>query len=57
MPAVVGGHRGRGQLLGVQADGAVPDSLVPLDGIAAFAAAVALGTTQKPGVAVRIDAQ
>lgn len=57
VPAVVGGQSGRRQLLGVQEDGAVPDSLIPLDCIAAFTAAVALGTTQKSARAVGIDTQ
>ncbi len=57
VPAVVGGHRGRRQLLGMQADGTIPDSLIPLDLIAAFTAAVALSTTQKSAGAVGIDTQ
>jgi hypothetical protein len=57
VPAVVGGQSGRQQLLGVQEDGAVPDSLIPLDWIAAFTAAVALGTAQKSARAVGIDTQ
>ncbi len=57
MPAVVGGHRGRRQFLGMQADGTVPDSLIPLDLIAAFTAAVTLSATQKSAGAVGIDTQ
>jgi hypothetical protein len=54
---VVGWHRGRRQLLGVQEDGMVPDLLIPLGWIAAFTAAVTLGTPQKSAGAVGIDTQ
>ena len=57
VPTVVGGYRRRGQLLRMQADGTLPDSLIPLDWIAAFTAAVALGTAQKSARAVGIDTQ
>ncbi|QUW85605.1 hypothetical protein SMIR_41910 (plasmid) [Streptomyces mirabilis] len=57
MPAVVGGHLGYRELLRMQADGAVTNSVVPLDGVSALTATVALRTAQKPGGAVGLNTQ
>jgi hypothetical protein len=57
VPPVVSGDLGHRQLPRMQADGAVTNSLIPLDRVAALTATVALGAAQKPGRAVGIDTQ
>jgi hypothetical protein len=52
VPAGLGGDVSRRQFLRMQADGTITYPLVPLDEVAAFPAAGALGTAEESGWAV-----
>jgi hypothetical protein len=49
VPAALGGHVSRWQFLRMQTDGTITYPLVPLDEVAAFPAAGALGTAEVSG--------